>query len=103
MIEFKKIPGHEYLRHKDRHYIFYLSSGSYIMKNEIIKGFHTAWSDNRYVEISWNFQLNKDEYNKVHDTLNIGEWSNGVYFQSGYSIRVTDRIWFIKIIKILGL
>lgn len=103
MIEFKKIPGHEYLRHKDRHYIFYLASGSYIMKNEIIKGFHTAWSDNRYVEISWNFQLNKEEYDKVHDTLNIGSWTYGVYFQSGYSIRVTNRIWFNKIIKILGL
>ena len=103
MIEFNKIPGHEYLSHKDRHYIFYLPSGSYIMKYEIIKGFHTSWSDNRYVEISWNSQLNKEEYDKVHDTLNIGGWSNGVYFQSGYSIRVTDRIWFIKIIKILGL
>ena len=103
MIEFKKIPGHEYLMHKDRHYISYLASGSYIMKHQIIKGFHTAWSDNRYVEISWNFQLNKEEYDKVHDTLNIGEWSFGIYFQSGYSIRVEDIKWFDKIIEILGL
>ena len=103
MIEFKKIPGHEYVRHKDRHYICRLESGSYIMKNEIIKGFHTAWSDNRYIEISWNFQLNKVEYDKVHDTLGVGEWSYGIYFQSGYSIRVEDRKWFDKIIEILGL
>ena len=103
MIEFKEIPGREYSRYKDREYIHRLASGSYILKRQIIKGNYTAWADNRYVKTIYNFQLNKEEYDKVHDTLDIGEWSFGIYFQSGYYIRVEDIKWFNRIIEILGL